>query len=128
MPVAYKETVSGIPYIKIALSMSDIEELVMFIWTSKIADRTLRVDQIATLLNECYAAHMGADVTDDFEWLSGAYLDDPDEDDPISDPDDDVDPEEDPDDEEGEEDPDTEEGEDPEYEIPDYTDQGDIRR
>ena len=81
MPIAYKEVVSGVPYIQLALSMDDIEELIMFIWCAKVKDRTMRVDQIATLLNECYAAHMGADVTDEFEWVPGEYLDEEDEED-----------------------------------------------
>ena len=79
MPIAYKETVSGTPYIKLALSLDDVEELVMHIWSSEIEDRTMRVDQIATLLNECYNAHTGSDVTDDFEWVPGEYLDDEEE-------------------------------------------------
>ena len=109
MPVAYKETVSGTPYIKVSMSLEDVEELVQFIWESEIKDRTMRVDQLATLLNECYAAHTGSDVTDDFEWLHGEYADDEEED------------EEDPDEEEGEEVPadDGHDQEDPEWEYGD---------
>ena len=113
MPVAYKETVSGTPYIKVALSLEDVEELVMFIWGSEIVDRTMRVDQLATLLNECYAAHTGSDVTDDFEWQHGEYADEGD--------DEEEEDEEDPDAEEGEEVPadDGHDQADPEWEIGD---------
>ena len=112
MSVAYKETVQGTPYIKVALSLEDVEALVMFIWQSEISDRTLSVDHLATTLNECYAAHVGSDVTDDFEWKHGEYADDEEEEEEEED-------EEEDDEEEGEETPadDGHDQEDPEYEY-----------